>query len=122
MLMSIAAISAGVAGWPRLRLSAANAFADHASARATAVTAFRLRVHIRHLAVRRHAPGLDGVVVIRDVEPLVSDELAALGLHGAALIGGPTLEHGRRAVPAPGHAEAGERFRQHRLGQRRLAP
>ncbi len=50
------------------------------------------------------------------------DELGAQRLRVAGLVPGAALQHRGAAVPAPRHAEAGERLGQHRRLQRRLRP
>src|SRR5258706_259523 len=47
---------------------------------------------------------------------------APIWLSGAGFVPGAALQHYRAAVPAPGHAKARERLRQHRLLQLRRRP
>src|SRR5580765_7441551 len=124
MLMSQAAISAGVAGWPRfgpstLRAAAGwprsgpstlRAAAQPASA-AAASAATTLRVYILHLPVGRHAPRLDRVVVEDDVAAVHGDELVALGLRRPRAVRRAALQHGGCAVPFPRGAKPRQRTR-----------
>src|SRR5215467_1155476 len=124
-LMSQPAICAGVASRPRFGPSIvvvvtprpAQPPTTSASARAT-----RSRVDMLHLAVRRHAPGLDAVEVKGPVVAVLGDELLALRLHATRVVGGARLEYGRAAVPPPRKPEARERARQHGRHQRRIHP
>src|SRR5262245_28784800 len=106
--MSQPAISAGVAGRPRLgpsgtpappgatpcvqlasvvaisvspKISSANLMSSPRPARS--------RVDIRHLAARGHAPGLDAVVVIGEVHSLVGQDRRALGLDRPGVVDRP---------------------------------
>src|SRR5262249_26109726 len=124
MLMSQPATCAGVASRPRFGPSSA---AEVAPAPAqpprtsASITPARSRVDMLHLAVGRHAPGLDAAEVEDRVVAVLGDEPLALRLHGARIVGGARLEHRRRAVPSP-RTEAGERARQHGRDERRLEP
>src|SRR5262245_63046863 len=68
---------------------------------AAARVAARLRVDILHLALRRHLPCLDRVVVVGGVAAVRGDARIALGLGDSGVIGGAALENGRGAVPPP---------------------
>src|SRR4051812_48108136 len=122
MLMSQAAISAGVIGLPRLGPAAAAAPAPRASARNAARES--LRVDMLHLPFRVDRPARRPVVVLADERrdrrrpralAALGDDLRARRLHVAGIVPGAALEHRRPAVPAPQGAEARERLRQHRL-------
>ena len=54
--------------------------------------------------------------------PAMGDELRARRLHVAAFVEGAALQAAGSAVPAPGHAEARERFGHDRILQARLRP
>src|SRR5919108_2165612 len=81
-LMSHPAISADVATRPRFGVSTRVAGAQPTTITASAAHATS-RVDMLHLAVRRHAPGLDDVAVEDRVVAVLGDELTALGLHVA---------------------------------------
>src|SRR5262245_19318235 len=124
-LMSQPATCAGVASRPRFGPSGVAAVTPAPAQPPTisaSATRARSRVDMLHLAARRHAPGLDAVEVEDRVVAVLGDELLAFRLHGAGVVSGARLEHGRRAVPPPGQPEARERARQHRRDQRRLDP
>src|SRR3989442_9526190 len=110
-LMSQPAICAGVASRPRFGLSiplgVMPAPAQPPTTRASA-TQTRSRVDMLHLAVRRHAPGLDAVEVEDRVVAMRGDELVALRLHGPRIVGGARFQHARTSVPFPRHPEARE--------------
>ena len=54
--------------------------------------------------------------------PRSARQLGAGRLHVASLVPRAALQHHGLAVPAPGHAEPGERLAQHRRVERRFAP
>src|SRR4029453_7739581 len=90
-LMSQPAICAGVASLPRFGVSSARAAgpptpAQPAKTRAATAVA-RSRVDMLHLAVRRHAPGLNGVEVEDRVVTVLRDEGRPLGLHRPGVVG-----------------------------------
>src|SRR5580765_4823092 len=111
MLMSQAAISAGVAGWPRSGPSTLRAAASQPASAAAVSTATTLRVYILHLPVGRHAPRLDRVVVEDDVAAVQGDELVALGLRRPSAVRRAALQHGGCAVPFPRGAKPRQRTR-----------
>src|SRR5262245_5690193 len=125
-----AVMSASVIGLPRPGVSAAAVPAPKASTTARARTG--LRIDMLDLPVAVDAPARDAVVVLIGERQRArhrffglaarSHELGASGLHVAGLVPGAALQHDRLAVPAPRHAEAGERFWNDRLLQRRLRP
>src|SRR5262249_2080573 len=121
MLMSHPAIWAGVAVRPRFGVSVTVAPAQPMSASATAAHA-RSRVDMLHLPVRLYGPRLDRVVMEDGVVAVVGDELVALGLDGARVVGRARFQDRRASTPLPGHAEAGDRSRQHRGNQGRSPP
>src|SRR5882724_9533536 len=90
-LMSQPEISAGVAGRPRFGVWAAVAAAQPTATNAIAPHASS-RIDMLHLAARRHAPGLDRVAVEDGVVAVLRDELLALGLPGAGVVGGARLQ------------------------------
>src|ERR1043166_7708591 len=84
-----------------------------------------------HASLRVHAPARDGVEMLTGKIrhrgrlrrlPTQRHELRPCWLEHAAFVEGAALQNGRSAVPAPGHAESGERFRQHGVLPGRLAP
>src|SRR5437763_8290867 len=130
MAMSQGANSCAVVDFPRLGPSASAAPASMASASETAPKQ-SLRVDMPDLPFPVHRPAGDAVEMLaregqhrrwfRRLSAL-RDNLGAGRLHVAALVEGAALQHGRTAVPAPGHAEAGKGLRQDRLLERRLGP
>src|SRR5918996_5487768 len=106
MLMSHPAISAGVAGRPRLGVSWATLDVYAARARITITTAVTLRIDIFPLAGGLYLPRLDGIVVKDGVGAMRADQGVARRLDGTAVVGGAALQHGRGTVPLPGDAEA----------------
>src|SRR5262245_33428318 len=135
--MSQAAISASEIGFPRRGPweevwgdCAVTAHAPSASARAR--TSERLGVNMFHLPVCVDGPARDAVVVLVDERQRVrhwllrlatlGHELGAQRLYVAPVVPRAGEQHRRTAVPAPRHAEAGVRLREHRLLQRCLAP
>src|SRR5436190_6026400 len=130
MLISQAAISAASIGLPRLGASAAAAPAARQKPSQTAETS-PLRVNMLDLPGAVDPPAGDRVkmMVQHDRDRRDGLQLAALGdklrtgrLHVAGLVPGAALQNRGAAVPAPGHAKAGERLAQHRLRQCRLPP
>src|SRR5919106_4913498 len=106
ILMSHPAISAGVAGRPRLGVSWATLDVEAARARSTITTAVTLRVDIFHLTGSLYLPRLDGIVVKDGVRAMRADQGVARRLDGASVVSGTALEHSRGTVPLPGGAEA----------------
>src|SRR5262249_13553993 len=128
MWMSQGASSVGLIGLPS---SGPSARAAPATRRSEPTPSRSLRVDMLHLpfgVARRAGDAVE--VLAREGEPrrrlrglaAMGDDLGARRLHVAALVPGAALQHRGPAVPAPRHAEARERPRQHRLLQRRLAP
>src|SRR5438132_14352812 len=104
MLMSQAAISSCVAARPSFGETTVTGLAHPASER-SARTSARSRVRILYLAVRRHAPHLDRVVVEDDVRAVLGDETLARRLHRAGRVRRATLDGRGVAVPCPRHPE-----------------
>src|SRR5215472_7110736 len=118
MLMSQAAMSAVPTGLPRLGASAEAAPATSKSANQTpGITQLRVRMLDLPGAVDR--PAGDSVAVLVQNRRYRGDHLqfAALGdelgsgrLRIAGLVPGAALQNRGTAIPAPWHAEAGERL------------
>src|SRR3984893_6240099 len=130
MLMSHAAKAAASNGLPRLGPSAEAAPEATQKASQTAVIS-PLRINMLDLPRAVDPPAGDGVEVMvqhhrdrwdRLKLAALGDKLGAGRLHVAGLVPGAALQDRGAAVPAPGHAKAGERLAQHRLRQRRLRP
>src|SRR5262245_1865365 len=124
MLMSHSAKSASLTDWPRPGVSAAALVASTSAAATRSV----LRIDMFHLALVVDGPAGDHIHVphrergdreVRSGLAAFGDDLRTRRLHIAGLVPGAALQHHRLSVPAPGHAEAGERLAQHRLLQRR---
>src|SRR5262245_40524820 len=125
MLMSQAAISAGVTGWPRFGPPAMAA--DETNA--TNIAAIdRSRVDMSHLPFAVDGPASGAVVVlVRECQDrwdcrrltAVGHDLSARWLDVAALVPSAALQDCRPAVPLPRDAEPRKRLRQHRLLYRR---
>src|SRR6266436_7026485 len=132
MLMSHKASSASLTGLPSPGKSAATAVAAPPSASARGMTtARRSTVDMLDLPFVIGGPARDDVHVPHREggHRKVDFRLAALGehlgagrLHVAGLVPGAALQHDRLAVPAPGHAEPGERLAEHRCVERCLRP
>ena len=90
MLMSHAAISPGVTGWPNCGASAHHAavLANSAAANNTAPAMMGSSQRIVHLALRIDAPACDGVVVILPAQAALGGELRARRLHHAGVVVG----------------------------------
>src|SRR5438093_6581477 len=121
-LMSHAPMAAGLIGWPRWGPAAAAAPAASQSARHAAAI-IPLGVHMLDLPRAVNRPAGDGVEVLvrkrhgwrdRLHLPTFGHKLGAGRLHVAGLVPGAALQDGGTAVPAPGHAKAGEGLTQHR--------
>src|SRR5262249_13775976 len=115
ILMSHSARSASLIDWPRPGVSAAALVASMSAAATRKV----LRIDMFHLALVVDGPAGDHVHVShrKRGDGHVHFRLAAFGddlrtrrLHVAGLIPGAALQHHRLAVPAPGHAETGQRL------------
>src|SRR3989442_9469076 len=128
MLMSQAAISAALIGFPRFGPSAKAALEASASTRAEPRS---LCVNMGDLAFAVDRPARGAVVVLaregRDGRARL--RLAALGhdlragrLHVAALVPRAALQDRRPAIPVPGHAEPRERLAHYRLLQLSVNP
>src|SRR5262245_22487621 len=125
-----AAMSASVTGLPRPGVSASAAPAPKPSPSATASSDLCIDMLDPSLAV--DAPAGDAVVVlVGEGEgarqrllglPARRDELGAQRLHVATFVPRAALQDHRLAVPAPRHAETGERLGIYRRLQRRLSP
>src|SRR5215471_14321348 len=125
-LMSHAAISAEVAGRPRLGPAFSPAgippAVAHPASRTAAAAAVRLGVDILHLAVGRHTPGLNRVVMEDGIGPVLSDQRVALGLDRSRFIAGAALEDSGPSAPDPRDPKARERTRQRGRRQRGVGP
>src|SRR6266702_4389109 len=95
------------------------------------VQARGLSIDMFHLPVPVDRPAREAVVMlvreaqhVRDLLglPAGGDELGAGRLYVAGFIPRAALQHGRTAVPAPGHAEPRESLAQHRSLERGLRP
>src|SRR5712692_10162492 len=128
MLMSQAAISAGLISFPRFGAWAKAALEPRAS---TTAKTRSLRIDMFHLPIALDCRGRDGVVVLarearygRDLRGLAAHghDLSPGRLHVAGLVPRAALQDRRAAILVPGHAEAGEGLAVHRFLQRRLRP
>src|SRR6476660_1416705 len=122
--MSQPAICAGVA-----KLPYPNEPGSAAPARPPAVSRMAMigkptlrELYIEHVSVGLDLPGLDRIVVIDRVRATLCSQLCDGRLHVAGLIDDAGCDQRRTAVPAPGHGELCECFRQHRLMQPRGLP
>src|SRR6266853_5642152 len=129
MLMSQAAMSAGSIGLPRLGPSAKAA--PDPSAIASTNACRGLGVNMFHLPFAVDRPTREAVVVlVRETEQrrnipglaALGDELRPGRLHVAGFVPRAALQYRRSAVPAPGHAKAGEGLGEHRRLQRGFSP
>ena len=78
-----------------------------------------LRNGIAHLPIGTHQPGEDPIVMLD--EPRDDSALHDVGdrrLHVAGRVHGPTLDHGRPAVPGPAVTETGEALVEDRIFER----
>src|SRR5205807_2084629 len=135
MLMSHAAISASVSGFPRPGPSADAALAARQSASPRTPTP-RLReillgVNMLELPGAVDAPAGNGIKVVVQHRPdrrnclqfaALRDEFGSGRLHVAGIVPGAALQGRGPAVPAPGHAKASEGFAEHWLRQTGLGP
>src|ERR1051326_693141 len=121
MLMSQEASSSGVAGRPRLGVSANAALPMIASANAAATTS-GLGVHMLDLPKVGHPPTAYCVEMIDRPAAAPGHQFAARRLFVPGLIGGAALQDGWPTVPAPRNCDPRERHRQHRRLQRRRRP
>src|ERR1700738_3253699 len=125
-----AVMSASVIGWP-----SPGVFARGGGAPARTSTQARapaLHIDMVDLPILSDAPAGDAVVVLIGKSerarhrllglPARGDELGAGGVHVACFVPGGALQDCGRSIPAPGHAEAREGFRQYRLLQCCLRP
>src|SRR5438128_8316003 len=117
-LMSHAATSAGVSGFPRFGACANAAFELRQSVSTTRHSPI-LRVHMLHLSVAFDRPTRDGIVVFvrksghgRNARGFAasSDELGPGRLRIPRLVPRPALQYRRTAVPPPRHTESREGF------------
>src|SRR5690242_2107980 len=129
-LMSQAAMSAGLIGFPRFGDWAEATAAVRASVSATA-NPKRLRVYMLHLPAALDRPAGDRVAMLageaghcRNSRSFTArcHQLGPRGLLVAGLVPRPALQYRGAAVPSPRHAESSERFAEHRLLQCRLRP
>src|SRR5262245_34835943 len=127
MLISQAASSLELIGFPRFGACAKAALEPRASVSTTA-NKQSLSVYILHLAAALDRPTCNGVVVLareaghgRNARGLAahSHDLGSSRLCVARLVRRSALQDCGTAVPAPRNAEPGERFAQHRLLQSR---
>src|SRR6266516_3288987 len=130
MLMSQAAISARLIGFPRFSAWAKAALETRASASRTA-NSRSLRVYMLHLPAALDRPSRDGVVMLaweaghgRNPRGLAahSHDLGSGRLHGASIVPSAALQYGGAAIPAPRHAEPAESLAVHGLLQCGLRP
>src|SRR5580692_11453591 len=135
MLMSQAAMSASVSGLPRPGPSEDAALAAKQSASPRTPTPrlgeILLGVNMLEFPGAVDAPAGNGIKVVVQHRPdrrsclqfaALRDEFGSGRLHVAGIVPGAALQGRGPAVPAPGHAEAGEGFAQHWLRQTRLRP
>src|ERR1700745_773968 len=135
MLMSQAAISASVIGFPRPGPSADAALAARQSASPRTPTPrlgeIRLGINMLELPGAVDAPAGDGVKMVVQHRPnrrnclqlaALRDKFGSGRLHVAGIVPGAALQGRGPAIPTPGHAEAGEGFAEHRLRQTGLGP
>src|SRR5262245_43786377 len=127
-LMSQAAISAGVSGFPRLGACATAVLEPRTSVSKTAYLR-SLRVYMLHLPRALDGPSCDRVVVLaREAGhrrcscglAAYRHKFGARGLYIARLVPCAALQYGRAAVPPPRQAESRESLAQDRFLQRRL--
>src|SRR5437870_7940404 len=131
MLMSQSARSASVIGLPSPGASAATA-TPAATTKANETTSAKLLpIDMLGLPFAVDGPARDDVHVPhregchRNVDfglPAFGEHLGAGRLHVASLVPGAALQDHRLAVPAPRHAEAGQRLGEHWRVERGLAP
>src|SRR3954463_5554380 len=118
--------SPGAIGVPKRGASAENAGVAAQMIAApiiiTARDAKRSSVCIARLPFLVDPPGADGIVVILPAQSAVRHELSARRLHPSGIVGRAALQDGGTAAPLPRGAKARERFRKHRLLQRRRRP
>src|SRR5947209_5990168 len=129
-LMSQAAMSAGLIGFPRFGVCAKATLALGASVSAIA-NPRRLRVYMLHLAAALDRPTGDSVAVLvgeaghrrnsRGFAPR-RHELRSGRLLVAGLVPCSALQYCRDAIPSPRHAESSECLAEDRLLQRCLRP
>src|ERR1700730_9778113 len=129
MLMSQAAISEGLIGFPRFEAGAKPAITFRSVS--TTANPKRLRVDMLHLPAALDRPTSDGVVVLagearhrRNSGGFAArrHQLGSGRLSVAGRVPRPTLQYCGAAVPAPRRAEPSERLTKHRLLKRRLRP
>src|SRR5438445_3994088 len=129
-LMSQAAMSAGLIGFPRLGVWAKATLALRASVSVTA-NPRRLRIYMLHLPAALDRPTGDRVVVLtgeaghrRNSRGFAArrHQLGSGRLLVAGLVPRSALQYRRAAVPSPRHAESSERLVEDRLLQCRLRP
>src|SRR5580692_11920891 len=130
MLMSQAAISASVIGFPRPGPSADAALAVRQSA-SPRTGEILLGVNMLDLPGAVDAPAGNGIKVVVQHRPdrrsclqfaALRDEFGSGRLQIAGIVPGAALQGRGPAVPTPGHAETGEGFAEHWLRQTRLRP
>src|SRR5262245_43791562 len=117
-----AAMSASLIGFPRPGVSAA---AVPANGSANTRAESKLRIDMLDPSGAVDAPAGEAVVVLVGEAQRVGHgprsmtarghEFGAARLHGAGFVPGAAMQHDWLAIPAPRHAEAGERLRQNRL-------
>src|ERR1700680_4878099 len=129
MLMSQAAISAGLIGFPRFGAWAKATLAP--SSVSTTANSRRLRVDMLHLPAALDRPTGDGVVVLagearhrRNSRGFAArrHQLGSGPLRVASLVPRPALQYRGTAVPAPRRAETSECLTKHGVLKCRLRP
>src|SRR5262245_3469774 len=127
-LMSHAASSAGVMGFPRFG-ACANAAPERKTIASNAMKDRTLRVYMFHLAAGIDCPGCDRVVVLgwkcsdrRNLSGLAAlgYKLCSCGLHISRIVPRAALQDCGAAVPAPRNTEPREGFAVYRFLQRCL--
>src|SRR5262245_43623650 len=133
MLISQAARSAGLIGWPKLGACGFVAWANTTCTLRVSTTAnpAALRIHMLHLAATLDRPAHDGIVVMariggyrRYLRGLAASR-HQLGTHGlliARLIPSPALQNRGTAIPTPRRAEPGKRLAMDWFLELRLRP
>src|SRR5882724_8003049 len=123
MLMSMRAISSGVAGRPNFGGAGAAADAALATSITTvAIDAMRLDIDIAHLSVAGDAPALDGAEMEVLPRRILRDPIGVRLLNDALLVRGAAHQRRRTAAPHPWKAETRQRLGQHRTGEGRFRP
>src|SRR2546430_2327931 len=107
MLMSHRAISSGVAGRPRSGASASAVVAQKSKAKAALKC---LGIDMPDLPVLADPPAGDAVEVIERLGASFGDQRGTRWLYIPGTVRRAALQRCRAAVPAPSHAEPGQRL------------